>query len=230
MGNDIGTKPVPVELDAGYYHKLTGVSYNRLLDRCEKMGKDYEKFDEVMKSYMEITPLMSRSMFRDIIVSYIGFALPSPQAIEVLFKAYQRHLERFPKAKFVDLGAGSGVFCWLLHRAGILKDRLLAIDLPSGKTTHQFQKNYWEITEDSNYHADPDDVLFIGWGCGGGNVIDQYEKDGGKCLIILGELEDGATYPADAFVNRGDWKIEWHEVMGSANMLSPDYLTINTRY
>lgn len=256
MGNT-QVNPVPAELDVGYYQKLTGLSYNQFLKDCQELGTDYDKFDRLMETYTKITPVPYRSMFRDLFVSYISFAVPTPKAIKILYEAFKEHLKQYPNAKFVDFGAGSGVFCWLLHRAGIPKDQLLAIDLPSkepekttrfnkfpegsteqetlsflfaGTKTHEFCHTFWEITETPAYVANPEDLLFVGWGYGCGGVIDQYEGDGGKCLIILGELEDGATYPADEFSKHEGWKVEYFQVLGSMNTLSPDILSINTRY
>ena len=226
MGNDIGTKPVHEDLDESYYKKCTGFSYNEFLDECKNINNDYEKFDRVLEKYISMEGF-KRSMFRDIFISYVSFAVPTHQVIEIIYQTFMKHLERYPDAKLIDLGCGSGVFTWLLYRKGIQRDKLIAVDVPSEKKTQKFSATYWnDIIEDENYIINPNDMVFIGWGY---FSIKKHVNNGCKCILILGEDDDGCTLTADYFKDNKEWNVIKYEVLGGANMLTSDYLTINTR-
>ena len=268
MGNQI--KKVAPHVDEGYYIKTTGYSFNEFIDQCSQVGRDYAKFDSIMSKYMSIHEF-KRSMFRDIFVTYISYAVPTPQVISLIYEAYSEHLKLYPSAKLVDLGTGSGVFPWLLERQGISKDKIIAVDVPAEKKTNQCLSLFWDnIIEDDNYKVDKDDIILIAWGYGRYSALDQYIISGGKCVVIIGENQEGCTLPAELFsldwgsynaheINleefgvlsellkpdserRGlipsedlqksikGWKVKTYEVMGGANMITPDSLTVNTRY
>lgn len=225
----MGNVPQPVEtaFDEGYYIKMTGFSYNAFLQSCQEINADYERFDAVMKTYTSMRDFY-RTLHREPFVHYIGFAVPTPECIQHIHAVYQRHVKEFPDGRLVDVGAGTGVFCWLLHRAGIPAEKLIALDLP--RPTHPSGTKYWPITEDEEYSPGKEDVLLVCWGNCCWEVVERYIAADGKRVMILGEAEGGCTIPWNALEKEEGWAItEKHPVTSGAHSIYPDYLTVNER-
>ena len=128
--------------------------------------------------------------------------------------------------RIVDLGCGSGFFCFLLHHLGIPKHLLLAVDLPQPSHDTDKYKPQWNIHREENYRIAPSDILFVAWGSGVKAQVDQYVQDGGDCVIILGEAD--CTFDCGYFDERADWDVAAHHVMGPASP-SSEYLTFNQK-
>lgn len=158
--------------------------------------------------------------------AHIGWALPTAHVCREVVRFWQKH----PHARVIDMGAGSGVFCMMLHDAGIPADKLIAIDknepIPCYKTTNTF----WNIIRDDEFRVPINDIFFMAWGgCGG---IEQrlydYINRGGWCVIILGEIKDGCTFPSDYLEDNEDWNSVLIHVGGPASCYA-EFLSINTR-
>jgi hypothetical protein len=119
------------------------------------------------------------------------------------------------------------------------------VDVAPEKQTQEFTATYWdEIIRQEDYIINNEDIVLIGWGYGCYPSLSRYITDGGTCVVIIGEDEDGCTLPANFLCsmamasplaiskeNNADcWEVEHHAVLGGANLITPDILTINTRY
>lgn len=126
---------------------------------------------------------------------------------------------------------------------GIPKEKIVAIDLENPTHMHPKQRKFWEITLLNNYEIKPYDILFVAWGSGIGQQVNNYAENGGKCVILLGETKDGCTFPSDYFIPDkydlekkeikienpvSEWESESHHVIGPASQYS-EYLTVNIR-
>ena len=135
-------QPVTQEVEDLFYIPTTGLSHNAFLKSCQEIGRDYDKLDAVVSTYLSLRH--RRAPRRGVFINYVSYAVPSPDAINIIYEAFVEHLDKFPNAKFVDLGCGSGVFCWLLNRAGIPKEKIIAVDLPIEEKTQKFRACYWD--------------------------------------------------------------------------------------
>lgn len=155
---------------------------------------------------------------------YIGYALPHRTTCERIVAFWKTTGN---ERRVVDLGCGSGVFCYVLHFLGIPKECLMAVDLP--KPTHDTEKYkpLWTIHREDNYRVYPKDILFIAWGTSGvTKQVEQYVEDGGDCVIILGETD--MTFACDYFAEREDWSVTFHHAPSTASLCS-EYLAFNQR-
>lgn len=227
MGSFVSLEPFSLEMDRNHYSR-TGFSYNRFLREALEVGHDYEKFDALLGRFLSYGRV-ERAMVRDIFVSLFSYAIPAPATIRLLYLAWQAHVLRYPTAKLVDLGCGTGLFLWLLHRAGVAEDRLVGIDLPLDKTP-QHERSYWDaIIRDGSYVIKPEDFLLVTWldSSLGWLDIKSYLILGGTCLAIIGEATGDATYPWDAFLYDKSIDVEYYEVEPSAYTLSLEGLSFN---
>lgn len=174
---------------------------------------------------------MFMTRYRDIFVSFASYAIPSDQAIDQIVTWFNEYRKISPTAKFVDFGAGSGLFSLLLNDAGIPKDSLIAIDKSDkNKKLHKFGRKYFDIIEDENYKVDPNDIFFVAWGFIHGNALEDYIEKGGRCVIILGENEGGCTHPSgDYFKDDKEWNVINIKVPAGANIWKGDILSYNTK-
>lgn len=156
---------------------------------------------------------------------HIGWALPSAQVCAQVVGLWQK----YPSARIVDLGAGSGVFCMMFHDAGVPTDKLLAIDKETPVKCWQTTNTYWPITRDDAFDVPIRDILFLAWGGGDSNLrLDSYIKRGGWCVVILGELGDGCTFPSDYLVEDEEWESTIIHVDSPA-FCNAEHLSINIR-
>jgi len=229
-----------------YYNYLLGDFY--IADRSYK-PKYKKKFEDYIK--LTMTAEKAEDLFhlveeyRDIVDhcftltvkivfnDYIGWALPSKKACTKTIEAFNEHLKLFPKARLVDLGAGSGVFCSIFHELGIPKDNILAIEHSQSRHRLENQRKFWDVIVDDEFVADKEDVIFIAWGLGQDCVLEKYIEDGGKCVIILGESNTGCTLPSNWFyVNDYEgWTTKTKGVPAACSFYpATEFLTVNTRY
>ncbi len=155
--------------------------------------------------------------YKQIYNKYIGWGLASYSTCKLIYNYWEFHKE----CTFIDVGAGTGIFCSILHFLGIPKEKLLAIDLIEN------QIFFWPIKKvDINYEVETkDSILFISWGTDSFlSTIENYIQRGGSKIIILGELKGGCTFPCDFF--------EYHsqfEQSNVAKLINDEFLTINLR-
>lgn len=203
------------------------------------MIKDINKIEKnELTNYLKIlmvkvVELINNDMYewlnvRQYFIEQIGYAIPSKKAIDTLANWISCYLEKNPTAKFIDVGAGSGIWELLLHDKDIDKDKLVAIDLPQNMKKYKFAHTFWPIEEMENYNVNHNDILFNAWGCGGQlNILKNYINNGGQMIILLGE-NGGCTSPsADHFIEDDNWIVEMVNVTGNLSCLG-DFLTLNT--
>ena len=171
-------------------------------------------------------------MIRTIFNENVGWAIPSEKAIQTIYNWVKQKQIKYPSVKLIDIGAGSGIWELLLHDAGLPIETLVAIDLIPDKKTHKFNHTYWPITEvvdTDTYQVAIHDILFIAWGFGTENILEDYINKGGSYVILLGERKGGCTYPgSDYFVGKDKWIIEEVYVTPSCSFYS-ELLTLNIR-
>ena len=186
-----------------------------------------EKFDLLLDGYIKSKVDLAK---REVFIKYISYAVPDPLAINYVYNAYLKHINLYPNAKLIDLGAGSGVFTWLFNRKGIPADKLVALDLNQDDKTHTFELSFWPTT--TAYKINKDDIIFIAWGIHRmEEIVDNYILDGGRCVIIQGEY--GCTFQPDFISDNSKYNTEW---ITSIYRVAPglsctgDDLTVNTKY
>lgn len=200
--------------------------------------------DNATYSFSDISKIFARDrsksifavFYRDVIVRNIGFAVPSEEALQKLSDWMTRILHHYPNIHFVNVGAGSGVWEYLLQDMGISGESLVAIDVPDTEKTHRFAKRFYNITEvnKGEYQTPIEDVLIIMWGYGMTNIVTDYVNRGGWCVILLGESYEAATHPSgDEFthgsLNDRNWVTQSISVVGGAGSCCRDILSLNIR-
>lgn len=170
---------------------------------------------------------------------YIGWGIPSPIAVNTIYKAYMDHCKRYPAAKLIDYGAGTGVYSLLLENMGILRDKLIAVDLPV--KTHATQREFYPLLIDNKYCVHPDDVMLVVWGSNCYDGVQKYILNGGKCLIIQGEVK-GCTFcvgyldPEAGMIDPAlgetgnNWEINYIYKLPSWISSYSECISINTKY
>lgn len=192
---------------AGVFHQILFHSYNRcnIKDNCSYCAK---------RNFMD--SINAKRIYND----YIGWALASEKACRLVVNEWQKD----PSRNIVDLGAGTGVFCLVFHHLGIPADKLIAVDIENpthttafgGTTKSSVRKNFWPIVRNNDYKPDPNDILFIAWGAYIDDVVTDYVKRGGKCVIILGETN--VSYDPETFIEETDWIADLHHVPGPSSI------------
>ena len=158
---------------------------------------------------------------------HIGWALPTTQVCEQVVGLWRK----YPSARIVDMGAGSGLFCMMFHDAGIPINKLLAVDREEPILCWKTTNTYWDITRNDDFEVPIEDIFFMAWGGGFGKLderLDSYIKRGGWCVVILGETVDGCTFPSDYLKNNDDWDATLIHVDGLASAYA-EHLSINIR-
>lgn len=234
------------------------VALEKQHSRIPNFNEKIDKFVELCLNATSVKDLyyladLYTEMFREYVVSIkhvynstIGWALVTEKACGLLHSAVLKHFETYPDARFIDVGAGSGVFAHILCELGIPKEKIIAFDLEEPTHKLEGQRTFWNITH--TVDIKPTDVIFVAWGSGTTRIVDQYMSNGGKCVIILGELCYGCTFPADYFVENSDcsfddgsndnenpvntrsssWDIDMYHVPGPASNHG-EHLSINRR-
>lgn len=200
-----------------------------LVIKKDKTIDDIKKIVEnLIKFHLDHTNFkiwMDFSFVRPIYVKYIGFAMPSEEAIQIIKEHTLNWFKEHSDAKFIDMGAGTGVWDMLLHDAGIDKNKLIAVDVPTDNKTHNFIEKFWPILEVNDYDdIQENDILFVAWGYF--NIEKYITKT--KCVIIIGENMNGCTHPSgDYFDDDDNWIVNKYKIPGSATYY--DILSINIR-
>jgi hypothetical protein len=171
---------------------------------------------------------MNSGQIKNIYNNYIGWALPSRKACQLVVDEWQKD----PSRNIVDLGAGTGVFCKVFNDLGVSSDKLITVDLENpthisafGDTKSIKRREFWPVIRNNYYQPNPEDIVFIAWGTTGiDNIIDDYVKRGGKCIIILGETN--VTYDPEKFIDQEDWMVKLHHVPGPLSIYA-EQLSIN---
>lgn len=161
--------------------------------QCAETGEDIMK---IVDNYdME---------FKNIYNKYIGWALASREACNLVVDFWKLH----PEKRIVDVGAGTGLFCKVFNYLGIPEDKLLAIDLPNPSHFRDEQKKFWPIHRNDDFKVDPGDILFIAWGVVNiEKTLYDYIDRGGNFIIILGELGE-LTLDPEILEENDDWIVD----------------------
>lgn len=193
--------------------------------KFENMCQGAESGEDLLKVAAYYSKLFESDIFpKKIYNLYIGWGLPERETCQLVVNTWKR----FPHKRLVDFGAGTGVFCKVFNHLGIDKDKLIAVDRLRPSHTSEYSKNFWPIHRDNNYVVDIDDILFISWGTAIGKVIDSYISRGGTTIILLGESDNGCTFPSDYLKDRKDWEVKLHHVPGPASQYA-EMLSVNIK-
>ena len=197
-------------------------------DEMCKNANTGEEICQLVDYYYEITK-NSDFELKSLYNNYIGWALPSIKTCNLVVETWKL----YPNSHIVDLGAGTGVFCKVFNDMGIQENKLLAIDLIKPSHCSKHSRSFWPIYRYDNYKVDSNDILFIAWGLNFEYIVDDYVKRGGHCVIILGELGGGLTFPPDFFLDDNDqpkdgWDVVLHKAR-SPLLSCCERLSINRR-
>lgn len=160
----------------------------------------------------------------------LGWTIPDKIIVDGIAEAYKKHAGG-AKAKVVDYGSGVGLISHLLNIEGI---PTISVDekIINGRV-------FVKPRVVKNYIVNPKDILLISWGLDKDthesdhfyNVVQKYIIDGGKCVIIIGEVESGCTFPADYFSankhRRRKWDTTSYEILNFYTVHT--FMTVNHR-
>lgn len=218
----------------------------------EKQVNDYKKmwedrFDKLQNTNIETNPDDAVNLINEIVSEFInlkknkemysivhwirhefftdiiGWAIPSENTINIIYNIISEHLKKYPDAKFIDWGCGSGIWSFLLNRKGICTNNIIAVD----NSSFSYEKQYFPIVNEINDFS-INDMLFIAWGQEEQSIdqfIDKFISNGGKYVILLGEIYGGCTLNSHYFKKIDGWDIEEFKVDGGQSIM--DYLTFN---
>lgn len=127
--------------------------------------------------------------------STIGWAMPSQKACSLMYSTWSAHVEKYPGARFIDVGAGTGIFSYVMSLHGVPREKIVALDLENPTHRMYGQRRFWQCV--TAVDIAPTDMLFVGWGSDTDDIIDDYVNSGGHCIVILGETAGGCTFPSD---------------------------------
>jgi hypothetical protein len=143
---------------------------------------------------------------------YIGWALPTKKCCNYIFAFYkmvkqnqdsillksgQPATHKYPR--IIDIGAGTGLFCSVLHYLGVPKECLVAFDKKMPSHRSEKSKQFWPILHDVDFDYD-NDILLIAWGCPTQkmeNIVDNFVLHGGKHVVLIGEQHPDMTFGWD---------------------------------
>jgi hypothetical protein len=161
---------------------------------------------------------------------YFGWALPTEKALNIILNAWTNHLQKYPNARFIDYGAGTGIYCLLLEALGIPRDKLIALDRIDD------DRAFYPLTVSKNFDFQPDDCIFIAWGHG--QDLRSCIQAGCHCFIFQGEKSGGCTFPVDYFdievytdeyPGEGRYFTETFDAIPSLALWDGEYITVNIR-
>ena len=214
------------------------VEYRSISQQFQEMCESAKSVDEIKaviaKAESTIGPEHYKNgmLFKDIYNLYIGWALPTQKALNIIYKAWDIHVKKYPDARLIDVGAGTGVYCLLLQDMGVPINKLVALDIEP--KTHKTCRNFFPLTiHKDDFEIHENDFLLICWGYG--YDFEKYiEKV--KCVVIQGEQSDGCTYPTDALIDddsgeiKEGWKMEtFKNIPSLALPYYGEQITVNTR-
>ena len=200
--------------------------YERFKHLCLN-GESKEDIFELVDNYVILWNSFQYMMVKQIYNQYIGWALPSQKVCDIVLETFQSHTQTYPVAKIVDFGSGSGIFAYMFEKIGIPQGKILAIDLPNPTHSNVKQRKFWPIIREKDYEVETDDILFVAWGSNCYNAVNSYEIRGGKCVIILGEV-DGCTFCSANFEENDNWLTTLTHVPGPASAYS-EHISVNKR-
>jgi len=204
---------------------------NFLFQNYCKEAKTANDLQKVIKMIEQRDELFGRMIFKSIYNQFIGWAVPCSKALKVICDQWSVHVRKFPTARLIDYGAGTGVYCCLLEQMGIQADRMIALDLPV--KTHITCRQFFPITKviDGDFQFQPTDFVLIAWGYG--QKLNPCIDAGVQCVVIQGEDSDGCTFPVNFFVDNTDIKQKWETVMHldvCSLAASSECISVNTLY
>lgn len=225
-------KQIDAEKQANDYKKMWEDRFNKLKNTdietdpdnavtlINEIVSEFVKLNNDKKMY-SIVEWIRHNFFTDI----IGWAIPSKSTIDIICNTVSEHLKKYPDAKFIDWGCGSGIWSFLFNINGISANNIIAVD----NSSFLYEKHYYpRIFEISDFSVN--DILFIAWGQDDGPVekfVENFINNGGKYVILLGESNFGCTFNSHYFRNIEGWKITEFKVDGGQSNI--DYLTINRK-
>jgi hypothetical protein len=157
------------------------------------------------KDLLEIAE-MYHSSFKTIYNDYIGWALPTKKCCNYIYNFYkmikqnkdfisgQPTTRKHPR--IIDIGAGTGLFCSVLHYLGVQKECLVAFDEKTPSHRSEKSKQFWPIVHDFTFDYE-NDILLIAWGCPTQEmeyIVDNFVLHGGKHVVLIGEQHPDMTF------------------------------------
>lgn len=130
----------------------------------------------------------------------IGWTIPSWEML-LQIKSVQKQLN----APICDYGSGSGL---LTHLLKLMDCDVYGVDCKKGwSNVGKFHKPDILVEDkDGFYQVPANHIFFISWGYINEPTLKNYIERGGKCVIIIGENEEGCTYPSyDALSAVSGW-------------------------
>ena len=114
-----------------------------------------------------------------------------------------------------DYGSGSGL---LIHLLKLIGCDAYGVDYHHytnewGNVGKFCRPKVYVMSEDQIFHVPSDHIFLISWGYINRDPINDYIERGGKCVIIIGEDDEGCTHPPyDLFNDMSDWTCQIIEI------------------
>ena len=135
--------------------------------------------------------------------SKIGWIIPSKKILNVIYDVQQK----FNKT-ICDFGSGKGLLSFLLLNIGCsIQSVDKYIDESYFSIPSIIVPNGVEYMIPSTY------ILLMSWGLYPISILENYVKNGGNCIIIIGENETGCTNPPyNFFEGDSQWCVTIYEI------------------
>jgi hypothetical protein len=160
---------------------------------------------------------------KDYYNKHIGWTIPSWEMLSQI-KSIHKQLN----TPICDYGSGSGL---LSHLLKLMDCDVYGVDRKKGwKNVGKFHRPDITVDEEECYPVPSDHIFLISWGYLTGKVspLNEYVEHGGKCVIIIGEDNEGCTYPSyDYLSGASGWVSQVTDVPNFYGIYTK--MSINTR-
>lgn len=196
------------------FHAITCDSYRT---KVEKRGCDYLVNESLKKinnikterdvydvaDFFDSTFANGSYNIKDSYNMMIGWTIPSRTMLSVI-----QQLQKESGKRICDYGSGKGLLTYLLRKIGC---NVRSVD--KYINTQCFSKPDVVLSCKGTYKIHPNDILLMSWGLYKPSMLERYVRNGGTCVVIIGENEDGCICPPyNFFENDPEWTVTLYEI------------------
>ena len=182
---------------------LRGSNYlvSETLNKISNIKTERDVYD--VADFMDITFTYGSYYVKDAYNTMIGWTIPSRTMLSVI-----QQLQKESGKRICDYGSGKGLLTYLLRKIGC---NVRSVD--KYINTQCFSKLDVVLSCKGTYKIHPNDILLMSWGLYNSSMLERYVRNGGTCVVIIGEDEDGCIYPPyNFFENDPEWTVTLYEI------------------
>jgi hypothetical protein len=132
-----------------------------------------------------------------------GWVIPSVQMLSII-----KQLQLSTGKRICDYGSGKGLLTYLLRKIGC---NVRSVDKYINASC--FAKPDVVLSRRGNYKIHSTDILLMSWGLYNPSMLRRHVRNGGSCVIIIGEDEDGCICPPyNYFDENPEWTVALYDV------------------